>query len=267
MSREARRESYSGMYHVMARGSNGEKIFGGQKDKLTFLHLLRTAPIRKGAGLYAYCIMDDHYHLVLRARLPELSRCMQELSSRYAAYFNTQHHREGQVFCGRYQSECLEKEESFWGCLRYIHNHPHRTNGLQQIQRYPFSSAREYCQGTCDVVHGQAKELLQKRFKSRREFLEFHRIRDETFFMDSAGDLKGRRLEVIRDRLEQYLQDRQILPGEFVLRAGLRREFVAVLHEHIRLSYRVLAELVELICLEATLPGRMSSFPKSSPMV
>ena len=249
MARVSRRESRTRLYHVVARGNNGEKVFRNQSAKQQFL-LYMEKGCEAAVELIAYCIMDDHVHLLIRADLEELSRYMHGIKSQYAMYYNHLTGRTGHVFQGRYESECIEKENCFWSCLRYIHNNPVQAGISREVYRYPYSSAQEYLQKKSNLIHLSAKRVLKSRCRTQKEFLDFHKIIDDCIFIDMTEEQQKRKCAVLKAHLIVFLEKQHILLGEFLCDPYLKKSFEAEIHKDIQLSYKQIRETFELIYLE-----------------
>lgn len=98
MPRQARRESNSGIYHVTARGAGRRRLFEDDKDRLRFVERLHTLPEKDGVRLLAWCLMDNHAHLLAQASVASLSYGLHRLATSYAHYFNGRHGHVGPVF-------------------------------------------------------------------------------------------------------------------------------------------------------------------------
>lgn len=139
MPRQARMLSESGIYHVTFRGIDKMVIFKNKADRSWFLTLLLRTKADGEFSLYAYCLMNNHVHLLLRAYDP-LQRIMKRICGPYAQYFNKKYDRVGHLFQGRYHSQVIDSERYFLTCARYIHRNP-VTAGLSPCaQEFPWSS-------------------------------------------------------------------------------------------------------------------------------
>lgn len=250
MARASRLESRTRLYHVVAKGNNGEKVFRKNREKQQFLTYMEYMNQKADVEMFAYCIMDDHVHFMLRADLEELSRYMHDLIGRYSMYYNVENERTGHVFQGRFESECIERENRFWGCLRYIHNHPVEAGISKEIYLYSHSSVQEYFQKKSNLIHPSARKILKSRCRTRKEFFDFHKTEDDNIFLDMAEEQKRRKCAVMRGCLETFLEECQILPGEFFLSPLLKKKFMLEMHEKFKMSYRQIYEIFELICLD-----------------
>ena len=136
---------YAGaFYHVTARGNENKSIFKNEKDYERFLSYIEAAVERYGAVVHAYCLMDNHYHLLIqtpRANLPEV---MQYINGSYTTYVNTKRQRVGHLFQGRYKALLIEADTYAQELSRYIHLNPVRAGMVRKPEDYPWSSYRYY---------------------------------------------------------------------------------------------------------------------------
>jgi len=137
MSRPLRIEYPGAYYHVMNRGTARQKIFLNDQDRQRFLDLLGQTCQMWGVRVYAYCLMDNHYHLLVETTDAALSRAMRHLDGIYTQRFNRAHGRDGPLFRGRYRAILIEPEEYFMAVARYIHRNPAEARVGVDISRYP----------------------------------------------------------------------------------------------------------------------------------
>jgi putative transposase len=138
-------------YHVLSRGHNREAIFAHEDDKNTFLALLRRYRQRDGFRLYHYCLMDNHFHLLLQPRDPrQLSRLMAGILVAYAGYFTRRHRFVGHLFQGRFKSPLVQRDGYWLSCGRYIERNPVVAGLARTPWDYRWSSCRAYALGEAD---------------------------------------------------------------------------------------------------------------------
>ena len=173
MARKARLASETGVYHVMLRGVNRQDIFECDKDYLKFLDLLRRAafprdennkPMPPNLVIYAYCLMPNHVHLLVK-EVPRMliSDAMKSISIAYAWYFNHKYEHCGHLFQDRFRSEVVRDIEYFITLMRYIHQNPVAAMICSDVNHYRWSSWCEYnTTMPCDVHVCSASSVLQK---------------------------------------------------------------------------------------------------------
>lgn len=144
MSRPLRIEYPGAYYHVMNRGLGRIRIFLDDPDRMRFLRLIGEIFRLWSIRTYAYCLMDNHYHLLLETPQGNLSRVMRHLDGLYTQSFNRAHHRDGPLFRGRYRAILIDAEEYFLSVARYIHHNPRQAGMVSEIEDYPWSSHGPY---------------------------------------------------------------------------------------------------------------------------
>lgn len=153
MPRTARKLGTTGIYHVMLRGIDCQTLFRDPTDFKAFLTILKECREISGFRLFAYCLMDNHVHLLLMAVKEDLSQSIKRIGIRYATLFNSKYDRIGHVFQDRFRSEAVETDAYFLTVLRYILRNPVKAGLCSCIEDYPYSSVSDYLQGTgiCDT--------------------------------------------------------------------------------------------------------------------
>jgi|SRR5581483_7068088 len=135
------RDERPGYHHVVTRGNNKQTIFLTDRDRLTFLAMLEMEAIRHDWTILAYCLMRNHYHLVVRIA-DELARGMRNLNGFYALYFNDAHGRINHLFGKRYWSEFTESDAHLKNAIRYVLQNPRRAGAKGTLAEHPWTSYR-----------------------------------------------------------------------------------------------------------------------------
>ena len=144
MARPWRIQYEGAIYHVMSRGVGRGKIFLINDDYSRFLEYVASARERFNLDIFAFVLMDNHYHILLRTNEANLSRTMQWIQTAYSIYYNRNHKRSGHLFQGRYKSVLVENE-SYWHILSlYIHLNPIRAGMVEKLREYKWSSYHDY---------------------------------------------------------------------------------------------------------------------------
>jgi len=144
MARPLRLEIPGAFYHVLARGNERKDIFLDAQDYRRFLRTLGDAAGRHGLRVHAYCLMPNHYHLLLETIRPELSSGMHRINSLYSQHFNRRHDRIGHLFQGRLKALLVGKNSYFLAVHRYIHQNPILAELARRPWDYEWSSCREF---------------------------------------------------------------------------------------------------------------------------
>ena len=144
MPRRAREKSDSGYYHVMLRGNERRNIFMDRDDQKKYLTLLSRQAEKGTIAVIAYCLMDNHLHLLLRENEGGLAKAMSSVGTAYVIYFNEKYYRSGHLFQNRYKSEAIEGETYLFAALRYIHQNPVKAAMCAKAEDYEWSSDRYY---------------------------------------------------------------------------------------------------------------------------
>jgi putative transposase len=137
-------------YHITSRGNEKKDVFKSRRDREKFLDYLASATERYGAVIHAYCLMNNHYHLILETPAGNLSEIMQHINSAYTTYFNLKRKRAGHLFQGRYKAILVEANEYLVELSRYIHLNPVRAGIVYRPEDYTWSSYRSYI-GLCSM--------------------------------------------------------------------------------------------------------------------
>jgi len=142
MARPLRLEYEGALYHVTSRGNTQQEIFSDNRDRERFLGILADVVTRYRWICHAYCLMSNHYHLMIETPEAGLSRGMQLLNGVYTQWFNHQHKRVGHLFQGRFKGILVEKDNYLLELARYIVLNPVRAKMVHSVHDWPWSSYR-----------------------------------------------------------------------------------------------------------------------------
>lgn len=247
MPRVPRQFSRTGFYHIMMRGLNRERIFQKDQDKKKMLDTLIDKISDVDMGIYAYCIMDNHIHLLLKSEPEHLATFMKKVNVSFAMYYNRIQNRVGPVFQGRYKSECVENEGYFWGVLRYIHLNPVKAHIVKSIEKYEWSSINDYLLGESELLDDEAIVLKQENFKDNNSFLKMHEIEDLRIYLDVKEDLDDMKMTAGNRLIDEFLAKYKV---NNVLELRHKEEafqsLLEQLTEKAKLTYQEIAELTDL---------------------
>jgi len=144
MARPLRLEYADAVHHAMSRGIEGRRICADDADRNLWVEILGRAAERFGWRVFAFCLLDNHFHLFLRTPEAGLSPGMRQLNGDYAGYFNRRHRRLGPLMQGRYKSVLVEGSGHWLELSRYVHLNPVRAGLCKRPEDWNWSSYRAY---------------------------------------------------------------------------------------------------------------------------
>jgi putative transposase len=209
MARLLRLEYEGAIYHVTVRGNDRQNIFLDDKDRKYLLSRLSACVEECGVRLYVFCLMSNHFHLVIETPRGNLSRFMQKVLTGFTVYFNCRHHRSGHVTQGRYNARLVEGDDYLKNLSRYIHLNPVKTKRMankpkaekvRYLRDYTWSSYRGYI-GECkefpfvdyapmlSLMAGRGKKQQQRACRSFVQAMVA--TEDEEFIQDLRMSPRG----------------------------------------------------------------------------
>ena len=160
MARPLRIEYANAWYHILNRGRRGELIFADTYDYIGFIDLLIDTSEQWNLSVAAYCLMPNHYHLLVQTPDANISRCMRHIDGVYTQRFNRRHECDGPLFRGRYKSILVEADSYLLTLIRYIHRNPLKAGLTDKLDHYQWSSHRGY------LSKAEKWNWLHKKFRS-----------------------------------------------------------------------------------------------------
>ena len=213
MPRQARVPSGTDIYHVMMRGINHQNIFEEPEDYYQFINILdrmRTQyddlgnPCGTNCIYYAYCLMSNHFHLLIRERDEKVGDTIKRIAGAYVYYYNHKYLRDGHLFKERFKSEPVNDMAYFTTLLRYIHQNPVKAGVVTQVKDYEYSSWGEYdgsVEPVFQICNTQAV-LNRIPFNNLNEWVN-DPLPDDANFLDN--DLEQPRLRISDDQAWQHI--------------------------------------------------------------
>lgn len=144
MSRPLRLEFPGALYHITCRGDRCEAIYLDDADRTAHLQVLSDALDRFDAQALAYCLMDNHYHVVLHTHRANLSRLMRHVNGVYSQRFNRRHGLVGHLFQGRYKAILVDRDAYLWALCRYVERNPVAARMVSNVGDWAWSSYRAH---------------------------------------------------------------------------------------------------------------------------
>jgi REP element-mobilizing transposase RayT len=218
MARPLRIEYSGAFYHVMNRGNAGEKIFAGKRDREKFLEYVEKAVERFSLVVHSYCLMDNHYHLLIETPESNLSSAVQWLNVSYAVYFNRKWQRRGHLFGGRFKAILIDADEYLKQLSRYIHLNPVRAKVTKRPGDYAWSSYNAFLAKDKAPEWLEVKWLLAQFGRKKKEAA--HRYKDYVEKID-AFNLKNPETDLVEGAIlgdtdfvswvkEQFLSSKEV---------------------------------------------------------
>ncbi|MEW6162861.1 MAG: transposase [Nitrospirota bacterium] len=210
MARQLRIEYEGAFYHITSRGNQREDIYWDDKDREEFKKILKRTKEIYGYFLYAYVLMDNHYHLLIETPHANIKQIMQNINTSYTVYVNRRHKRFGHLFQGRYKAFIVDKGSYLLELGRYIHLNPVRAGVVRMPEEYRWSSYREYFQRDRQQVITNTDDTLylfsRKRAIAIKKYQEFvnANISEGSPLKNAVGSILGD--ETFKDRVIKYLK-------------------------------------------------------------
>jgi REP element-mobilizing transposase RayT len=255
MARPLRIEYPGAVYHVTFRGNEKKPVFKDEQDRLNFLNTLQHANKRYNWICHAYCLMTNHYHLLVETPDGNLSIGMRQLNGVYTQLFNNRHGRTGHLFQGRYKAILIQKDSHLLEVCRYVVLNPVRAKMVETLEEHPWSSylatagrAKPHPCLTTDWVLGQ---FSGNRGKAEREYRQFVKwgIGKQSVWADVRGQvILGE--EDFADRFIDHLRRHEEVPEitrsqKYLKRPALEKLFPDDILRNKRKRDRRIADAVE----------------------
>jgi len=186
MARPQRIEYDNAYYHVMNRGAGRKNIFHDDIDRKNFLSLIDEAHKQFGLEVHAYCLMDNHYHLLIKTPRANLSRIMRHINGVYTQRYNRRQKTDGALFRGRYKAILVDSDAYLLHLSKYIHLNPMSAHLVETLEEYPWSSYRAYIGKSIlpgwlyqSEVYGQVGNASNNKAEAYRLFMNNQEICDD----------------------------------------------------------------------------------------
>jgi len=247
MPRTRRQESSTGYYHVVMRGNKKSWIFKKDEYKHEILEILKGYETDGMLELAAWCIMDNHVHLVVKTELDQLSLAMKKLNIKFAMRYNLKENTSGHVFQDRFKSQAIESDEYLLQVIRYVHNNPVKAGIVEKAKDYKWSSYGTYLEEYFVGGKGQM-QLIMGFFKNDiKEFAEFHDIKDDNEYLEIKEDRQKHREEKVQHIISECC-NKYGLSEVHQIRSHkiLMNELILELVDKSGMSYRAIARLLKI---------------------
>lgn len=212
MPRTARIKSFDSIYHVMVRSNDGLRLFKEDKDKNTFLKLVKGYQKEFGFKIYAYCLMTNHAHFIIDANGADISKFMHGINQRYAQFYNKKYKRHGHVFWDRFKSIIVDNDKYLITLSAYIHNNPKVMKRYKNcIEKYEYSTLGVYLGLRKDPFSLVDESFIMQLFsedgeKARKMYLKLAYVCNNKAMIDTVE---------FKNEKSQYRSERVILVRDF----------------------------------------------------
>jgi len=217
MPRMPRSYIKTSFFHVLVQGHNKNFIFNNQVDIKKYIELLKKYQKSNNIKIIAYCIMNNHAHLLLNTEvIADLSNYMHKVNGVYGTYYNKKYNYIGYVFRDRYKSEGIYSEAHLYNCINYIHNNPVKAGICRDAVDYEFSTAREVV-----INYNEEKEMN---------------------FLETEEEKKCYILNV----MEEFFRTENITKLELIKNKQKLRQLLVILKIENGMSYREIEKILEI---------------------
>ncbi|MEA3523330.1 MAG: transposase [Campylobacterota bacterium] len=167
-----------GFHHVINRGVEKREVFIDDEDYTYFLELICTGCEAFDINLHSYCLMNNHYHLLIETKKDNLSKFMRSINAKYASYFNRKNKRVGHLWQGRFKSWYVSNEAYLYILIKYIESNPLKAKIVKDLKDYKYASYNSFIEKADSLKC--AKESIM--------FLDFASLKDREEFFESDYD-------------------------------------------------------------------------------
>jgi REP element-mobilizing transposase RayT/DNA-binding CsgD family transcriptional regulator len=236
-----------GYYHIINRGVERRNIFLMEEDYNKFLSLLQESFKTYQITLHTYCLMTNHYHLLIETKYPNISEAMKKINSYYSIYFNKKYNRSGHLWQGRFASYYLYDDVHFWYVAKYIERNPINANMVKSIEHYKYQS---FFQWKYKLKHFELikdSKVFELTLKEYEEFIRSDIQKDilEKIYITPKYIKQNGEMKILYKRLETFFEeDININRNENILKAYHYGYTKAEIAEFLKLSPSTVLRIV-----------------------
>ena len=234
MPRNSRKNLPGLFHHIMSQGINKEYIFNNDNLKERYIDILKDKMKKNNVNILAYCIMDNHVHLLVNIqKIEDMCKFMHQVNTTYAKFYNKVYNRVGYVFRNRYLAKSILDEIQLKRCVVYIHRNPVVAEMVKKESEYKFSSYNEYLKGINEekLIYSNSSKILFGELsikELKKEFKDIHNYKDSE--LEEFDDFEEKVEINIEKLLEKYSH---LSENEKIVRLNLKE----------KISERKLAEI------------------------
>jgi len=185
--------SSSAFYHIVNRGVLRQTIFHDESDGQKFIEILNHYQNREDLKIYHWCLMGNHYHLVLKMGQPErISKLIGAIQQVYAKYYHQRYHTAGRLFGSRFKSQVIEDESYLLVCGRYVERNPVRARLVKEAWDWPASSAPYYVLGKNDQITDKNPQWIDGTVEEYQKWLSSESDKEVELFHGTETIIKAK---------------------------------------------------------------------------
>lgn len=239
MPRIARSSLGTSFFHVIVQGINKEYIFNKEEYVKKYLELICKKREDYNIQLLAYCIMNNHAHLLIYSEdYKELSKFMHKINCIYAQYYNYCENRVGVLFRNRYVTEPIYKEDYLLNCINYIHMNPVEANIVNKCSEYKYSSYNQYIKN-----EGVAKSDILIKIFGEQDWQEVFKILNNNI---SFEDIEVGKEEIFEKVIKQFENENNKTLDEILSNEILLKKLIKILKESYKFSYAQITKKINI---------------------
>lgn len=234
MPRIARKSLESTFFHIIVQGIEKKYIFNKNTYKKKYLDLLFKEKEKYEVNIIAYCIMDNHAHILINVNtIKEMSKFMHRVNTNYAMYYNyMENDRVGYVFRNRFLSEPIFNEMYLLNCIKYIHNNPLNASIVNSPELYPYSSFNDYKRKKGVALNKVIHELI-----------DMNEVCSNTDSQYVFLDIDANQQKIVEKVIKQYEIKYEIMLPEIKKNKYILKKMISELKENYRINYVIISKI------------------------
>ncbi|MGB3751901.1 MAG: transposase [Arcobacteraceae bacterium] len=243
------RITHPGFYHVVNRGVERRNVFLDGDDFDKFLSILYKVCKQYSISLHAYCLMTNHYHLLIETKEPNISDAMKSLNSLYSIYFNKKYKRSGHLWQGRFASYYLYDDVHFWYVAKYCERNPIKANMVKQIDQYKYQSFFQWKYKLEHYALIKDSKIFDMTLVEYEEFIssEIQEEILEKIYMSPKYIKKDGEMKILYKRIETFFEeDKDINRNNNIKKAYEYGYTNTEIAEYLKLSFNTVKNVIKI---------------------
>lgn len=238
----------AGFYHIINRGVERRNIFLEPEDYDVFLKILNEVFIQSKIKLHSFCLMTNHYHLLIETTEKNISESMRKVNSKYSIYFNKKYNRSGHLWQGRYASYYLYDDVHFWYVAKYIERNPIKAKMVKQIDHYKYQSFFQWKFNLEYFNLINDSKILDMTLKEYEEFISTEIQEDilEKIYVTPKYIKQNGKMKILYKRLETFFnEDKDIDRNKNIIKAYSYGYTKTEISEYLNLSFNTVKNVLK----------------------